>query len=134
VTIERAGFPLPSPLGDPAMVEVALQEEYMKNIMSMMKQAQELQAKMSEMQAELENLQVEGVSGAGLVKVTLTGKGIMARLLIDRSLLKPDDAEILEDLIIAAHNDAKQKSEQAIAEKMQALTGGLPLPPGLKLF
>jgi nucleoid-associated protein EbfC len=106
----------------------------MKNIMSMMKQAQELQAKMSEMQAELESMQVEGVSGAGLVKVTLTGKGTMARLLIDRSLLKPDDAEILEDLIIAAHNDAKQKSEQAIAEKMQALTGGLPLPPGLKLF
>jgi nucleoid-associated protein EbfC len=110
------------------------EENQMKNIMSMMKQAQELQAKMAEMQAELENLQVEGVSGAGLVKVTLTGKGAMSRLLIDRSLLKPEDAEILEDLIIAAHNDAKQKAEQAMTEKMQALTGGLPLPPGLKLF
>ncbi len=106
----------------------------MKNIMSMMKQAQELQAKMTEMQAELEALQVEGASGGGLVKVTLNGKGAMARTSIDASLLKPEDAEILEDLIVAAHNDAKQKVEQAMAEKMQALTGGLPLPPGLKLF
>jgi DNA-binding YbaB/EbfC family protein len=103
-------------------------------IMDMMKQAQELQAKMSELQAELESLQVEGVSGGGLVKVALTGKGAMAKLSIDKGLLKPDDAEILEDLIIAAHNDAKQKAEQAMAEKMQALTGGLALPPGLKLF
>jgi hypothetical protein len=103
-------------------------------IMDMMKQAQELQAKMSELQAELENLLVEGVSGGGLVRVALTGKGAMAKLSIDKSLLKPDDIEILEDLIIAAHNDAKQKAEQAVAEKMQALTGGLPLPPGLKLF
>jgi DNA-binding YbaB/EbfC family protein len=106
----------------------------MKNLMSMMKQAQELQSKMAEMQAELESMQVEGVSGAGLVKVTLTGKGAMARLSIDPSLIKPDDAEILEDLIVAAHNDAKLKVEAAMAEKMQALTGGLALPPGLKLF
>jgi nucleoid-associated protein EbfC len=106
----------------------------MKDIMSMMKQAQELQAKVQEFQAELENLQVEGVSGGGLVKVTLTGKGAMSRVTIDASLLKPNDAEILEDLIIAAHNDAKQKAEAAMAGKMQALTGGLPLPPGLKLF
>ena len=103
-------------------------------IMDMMKQAQELQTKMAEMQAELENLQVEGVSGGGLVKVALTGKGAMAKLSVDKSLIKPEDAEILEDLIIAAHNDAKQKAEQAMAEKMQALTGGLPLPPGMKLF
>jgi len=106
----------------------------MKNIMSMMKQAQELQAKVAEFQAELENMQVEGVSGGGLVKVALNGKGAMARMSIDKSLMKPDEAEILEDLIVAAHNDAKQKVEQAMAEKMQALTGGLPLPPGLKLF
>jgi hypothetical protein len=106
----------------------------MKNMMSMMKQAQELQAKVAEFQAELETMQVEGVSGGGLVKVTLNGKGAMARMLIDKSLMKPDDAEILEDLIVAAHNDAKQKVEQAMASKMQALTGGLPLPPGLKLF
>ncbi len=106
----------------------------MKDIMGMMKQAQQLQAKMAELQAELENMQVEGVSGGGLVKVALNGKGAMARMSIDKSLMKPDDAEIVEDLIVAAHNDAKQKVEQAMAEKMQALTGGLPLPPGLKLF
>ena len=106
----------------------------MKNLMSMMKQAQELQAKVAEFQAELENMQVEGVSGGGLVTVALNGKGAMARLSIDKSLMKPDETEILEDLIVAAHNDAKQRVEQAMAEKMQSLTGGLPLPPGLKLF
>jgi nucleoid-associated protein EbfC len=106
----------------------------MKNLMSMMKQAQELQAKVAEFQAELENMQVEGVSGGGLVKVALNGKGAMARLSIDQSLMKPAETEILEDLIVAAHNDAKQRVEQAMAEKMQELTGGLPLPPGLKLF
>lgn len=106
----------------------------MKNIMNMMKQAQELQAKVAEMQAELEQMQVEGVSGGGLVKVILNGKGAMARMSIDPSLMKPGEAEIVEDLIVAAHSDAKQKSEQAMAEKMQALTGGLPLPPGMKLF
>ncbi len=106
----------------------------MKDIMSMMKQAQALQAKVAEFQAELENMQVEGVSGGGLVKVALNGKGAMASMSIDKSLMKPDDAEIVEDLIVAAHNDAKQKVEQAMAGKMQELTGGLPLPPGLKLF
>ncbi len=106
----------------------------MKNPLNMMKQVQELQSKMAELQAELENMEVEGTSGGGLVKVTLTGKGTMARVSIDPSLIKPDEAEILEDLILAAHNDAKQKSEKTMAEKMQALTSGLPLPPGLKLF
>jgi nucleoid-associated protein EbfC len=106
----------------------------MKNMMSMMKQAQELQAKMAEFQAELENMQVEGVSGGGLVKAVLNGKGAMVRMSIDESLMKPGEAEIVEDLIVAAHNDAKQKVEQAMAEKMQSLTGGLPLPPGMKLF
>jgi DNA-binding YbaB/EbfC family protein len=106
----------------------------MKNIMSMMKQAQELQAKMAEFQAELESLQIEGISGGGLVKVTLNGKGAMARMSIDASLMKPEETEILEDLIVAAHADAQQKVQQSMAEKMQALTGGLPLPPGLKLF
>jgi DNA-binding YbaB/EbfC family protein len=102
--------------------------------MNMMKQARELQGKVTEMQAELEALEVEGVSGGGLVKVTLNGKGTMTKLAIDNSLAKPDELEILEDLIIAAHADAKQKAEQAMAEKMQSLTGNLPLPPGLKLF
>src|SRR5271166_5347784 len=106
----------------------------MKDLASMMKQAQELQAKMAEFQAGLEAMQIEGAAGGGLVKVILNGKGAMARLSIDPSLLKPDDAEILEDLIVAAHHDARQKVEQAMAEKMQELTGGLPLPPGLKLF
>ena len=106
----------------------------MKNILSMMKQAQELQSKMAELQAELERMEVEGTSGGGLVTATLTGKGMLSRLSIDPSLIKPDEAEILEDLIIAAHNDAKQKAEKNMAEKMQALTAGLPLPPGMKLF
>lgn len=106
----------------------------MKDLMSMMKQAQELQGKIAEFQAEVENLHIEGVSGGGLVKVTLTGKGAMVKISIDASLMKPDDSEIVEDLIVAAHNDAKQKAEAAMAEKIQALTGGLSLPPGLKLF
>lgn len=100
----------------------------------MMKQAQELQAKMAELQAELETMEVEGTSGGGLVRVTMTGKGAMAKISLDPSLMKPDEAEILEDLILAAHNDAKQKAEQAMAGKMQEITSGLPLPPGLKLF
>ena len=104
------------------------------NIMDMMKQAQQLQAKVAELQAELETTQVEGLSGGGLVKVTLNGKGALARMSIDPSLMKPGDAEILEDLIVAAHHDAKQKVEQAMAGKMKELSGGLPLPPGLKLF
>jgi nucleoid-associated protein EbfC len=102
--------------------------------MDMMKQAQQLQAKVTELQAELENTQVEGLSGGGLVRVTLNGKGAMSRMSIDPSLMKPDDAEILEDLIVAAHADAKQKVEVAMAGKMKELSGGLPLPPGLKLF
>ncbi len=103
----------------------------MKNPLTMMKQVQELQSKMAELQAELETLEVEGTSGGGLVKVTLTGKGLMERISIDASLIKPEEAEILEDLVVAAHNDAKQKAEITMAEKMQALTSGLPLPPGL---
>ena len=106
----------------------------MKNIMSMMKQAKELQEKMASLQEELENLLVEGVSGGGLVKVTHNGKGMMSRIAIDPSLLKAGEGEILEDLIVAAHGDAKQKAEQAAAGKMQELTGDLPLPPGMKLF
>lgn len=106
----------------------------MKDLMSVMKQAQELQSKVAEMQSELENLQVEGVSGGGLVRIALNGKGAMARISIDPSLMKQDEVEILEDLIVAAHNDAKQKAEQAMADKLKSLTGGLPLPPGLKLF
>jgi DNA-binding YbaB/EbfC family protein len=106
----------------------------MKDLMGLMGKAKELQAKMAGMQAEMEALTVEGTAGAGLVKVTLNGKGALAKLSIDPSLLKPDEAEILEDLIVAAHADAKGKAESAMAAKMQELTGGLPLPPGMKLF
>jgi DNA-binding YbaB/EbfC family protein len=106
----------------------------MKNFAQMMKQAQELQGRMAEMQAEMERTTCEGRAGGGLVVVTLNGKGEMAGVKIDPSLLKPEEGEILEDLITAAHADAKAKIEDTMKEKMQALTGGLPLPPGLKLF
>ena len=106
----------------------------MKNFAEMMKQAQALQGRMADMQAELERTLIEGRSGGGMVVVTLSGKGDMTGLKIDQSLLKPEEAEILEDLIVAAHSDAKAKVERLMQEKMQSLTGGLPLPPGLKLF
>ncbi len=106
----------------------------MKDLMGMMKQAQELQARVQRMQEELAALEVEGQAGAGLVQVTLNGKGEMRRLKIDPSLLKPEEAEILEDLVIAGFQDAKNKVESAMQAKMQEVTGGLPLPPGLKLF
>lgn len=106
----------------------------MPDMMGLMKQAQAVQAKMQEMQAEMERLEVEGQSGGGLVRVTLTAKGQMKALAIDASLLKPDDKEILEDLIVAAHEDARKKAERLMEEKMKAVTAGLPLPPGLKLF
>ena len=89
---------------------------------------------MAEMQAEMERTRCEGRSGGGLVVMTLNGKGELAGVKIDPSLLEPGEAEILEDLIVAAHTDAKAKVEQMLQEKMQGLTGGLPLPPGLKLF
>jgi len=106
----------------------------MKNFAGMMKQAQELQTRMGEMQAEMERARVEGQSGGGLVLLTLNGKGELAGVKIDASLAKPEEVEILEDLIVAAHADAKAKVERLLQEKMQSLTGGLPLPPGLKLF
>jgi len=99
----------------------------------MMKQAKELQSKMAEMQAEIEQMTREGTSGAGLVTLTLNGKGEMRALSVDPSLMKPDEKEILEDLIVAAHADAKAKMEEALQEKMKDMTGGMPLPPGMKL-
>lgn len=104
------------------------------NIMQMMKQAQELQGKMQQMQAELDTLEIEGQSAAGAVVVRLTGKGDLRGLKIDPALLKPDDADILEDLVIAAHKDARVKVDAAMKERMEKITGGLPLPPGMKLF
>jgi len=96
-----------------------------------MKQAKELQSKMAEMQAEIEQLTRDGTAGAGLVTVTVNGKGEMRALNVDPSLMKPDEKEILEDLIVAAHADAKAKMEEALQEKMKDMTGGLPLPPGM---
>lgn len=106
----------------------------MKDLLGMMKQVQEIQGRMQRAQEDLGNLLIEGSSGAGMVRVTLTGKGDMKSVRIDPSLLKPDEAEMLEDLILAANQDAKAKVEAAVAEKMKDVTGGLPLPPGLKLF
>jgi nucleoid-associated protein EbfC len=106
----------------------------MADFLGLMKQATELKSKMEALQTELDKLEVEGSSGGGLVVVTLSGKGELRNARIDDSLLKPDQKEILEDLIVAAHADAKRKLETTLQDKMQALTGGLPLPPGLKLF
>lgn len=105
----------------------------MKNIGQMLKQAQQMQAKMAEMQAQLADTTVDGVAGAGLVTVTLNGKGELKGLKVDPSLIKPDEAEIMEDLIVAAHADAKAKAEAKAAEAMKELTGGLELPPGMNL-
>lgn len=106
----------------------------MKDLMGMMKQVQQMQAKMQEMQQELANMEVIGQSGAGMVTVTLNGKGEMRGVKIDPSLMKPDETEIVEDLIVAATSDAKVKVDAASQEKMKAMTGGLPIPPGLKLW
>ena len=105
----------------------------MMNLGTMMKQAQEMQARMAEMQSQLASVEIEGRSGGGLVAATLTGKGELRRLKIDPSLADPDDVEVLEDLIVAAVNDAKTKVEAHVNAEMQKLTGGLNLPPGLDL-
>jgi DNA-binding YbaB/EbfC family protein len=104
----------------------------MKDLMGMMKKAQELQGKMQEFQENLGNLLIEGRSGGGLVTVTMNGKGELRGLKIDPSLFKEDSIEIIEDLIVTAHNDAKQKAEAEVQSKMSEMTAGLPLPPGMK--
>jgi DNA-binding YbaB/EbfC family protein len=106
----------------------------MADLMGMMKQAAQLQAKMKALQAELDTIEVEGVAGGGVVAVTLTAKGDMKGVRIDPSLMNAEEKEILEDLLVAAHADAKKKSESVMQDKMKQLTGGLPLPPGLNLF
>lgn len=105
----------------------------MKDIMGLMKQAKEMQAKMQSMQEELADLEAQGVAAGGMVTVTLNGKGQMRGIHIDPSMFKEDDVEILEDLITAAHNQAKVKVEDVTAEKTAELTAGLPIPPGMKL-
>ncbi|MFN3867482.1 MAG: YbaB/EbfC family nucleoid-associated protein [Hyphomicrobiaceae bacterium] len=106
----------------------------MKDLMGMMKQVRDMQARMQKMQEELETLEIEGGSGGGLVKVVLNGKGDLKSVRLDPSLMKPDEAEIVEDLIVAAMQDAKGKVESVMQERMASVTGGLPIPPGLKLF
>jgi DNA-binding YbaB/EbfC family protein len=106
----------------------------MKDIMGMMKKVQEMQAKMAALQEELDTIEVEGGAGAGMVKVVMTAKGSLRSVSIDPSLLNADEKEILEDLVVAAVNDAKGKAEKTMQDRMSALTAGLPIPPGLKLF
>src|SRR5215472_9620693 len=106
----------------------------MADFLGLMKQAAELKSKMEAMQAELERIEVDGSAGGGLVTVRLSGKGEMKGVKIDESLIMPQEKEILEDLLVAAHADARRKAEAMLQEKMKAVTGGLPLPPGLKLF
>ncbi len=105
----------------------------MSKLNDMMQQVQAMQAKLADAQARVEALEAEGVSGAGLVRVTLHDKGALKRVSIDKSLMKPEDVEILEDLIAAAHADAKARLDEAMAKEMASMTAGLPLPPGFKL-
>jgi hypothetical protein len=103
------------------------------DIMKMMKQAKDMQDKMQTMQAEMADEVVEGTAGGGMVSVTLSGKGELKGMKIDPSLMVPDDVEILEDLLIAAHADAKMKGDQLMAEKSQEMMAGMGLPAGMKL-
>ncbi len=105
----------------------------MKNLAGLMKQAGQMQAKMAEMQARMEAVEIEGAAGAGMVTLVLSGKGELRRLQVDPKLLDPAEAEMLQDLIVAAHADAKRKVEAVMAEEMQQATGGLDLPSGMKL-
>jgi nucleoid-associated protein EbfC len=106
----------------------------MADFLDLIKQATELKSKMETMQAELDQIEVEGTSGGGLVTVKLSGKGEMKGVKVDDTLMKPSEKEIMEDLIVAAHAEARRKAEALLQEKMKSVAGGLPLPPGMKLF
>ena len=105
----------------------------MKNLGQMMKQAQEMQSKMDEMQSKLAEMEMIGSSGAGMIEVTLSGKSVVRKIKIDPAVIDPSDPEVLEDLIVAAFNDAKLKVEAKVGDKMSEMTGGIQLPPGFKL-
>jgi DNA-binding YbaB/EbfC family protein len=105
----------------------------MKDILNIMKQAKEMQAKMAEMQEGLASVEATGSAGAGMVSVTLSGKGELKAVSIDPTLLKDGEGEMIEDLLIAAHGDAKSRVDDIMAEKTRELTAGLPIPPGMKL-
>ena len=106
----------------------------MADFLGLMKQATELKSKMEALQAELDQIEVEGAAGGGLVTVKMTAKGEVKAVHIDMSLMKPEEKEVTEDLIVAAHADARRRAEATLQEKIQSLAGGLPLPPGMKLF
>ena len=106
----------------------------MRDMMGLMKQAQEMQKKMAEMQAQLDTLEFEGSAGGGLVKVVMTAKNVLKSVKIDPSLMVQGEEEILEDLVISASNDARNKAERSVQERMAEVTRGLPIPPGMKLF
>jgi nucleoid-associated protein EbfC len=103
----------------------------MADFMGLMKQAAQLQSKMQALQAELDQIEVEGTAGGGMVSVRMTAKGDLKGITVDDSMLNPSEKEILEDLLVAAHADARRKAEVTLQEKMKAVTGGLPLPPGM---
>lgn len=105
----------------------------MNNLGQMLKQAQQMQARMQEMQERLAAVEVTGVSGGGMVTVTLNGKGDVKKIKLDKSIVDPNEVEVLEDLVVAAFNDAKGRVERNLAEETEKLTGGLKLPPGMKL-
>ncbi|MCR9221564.1 MAG: YbaB/EbfC family nucleoid-associated protein [Alphaproteobacteria bacterium] len=105
----------------------------MKNMANMLKQAQEMQEKLQRMQEEMEEMEVMGTAGGGMVSATVTGKGKLRRVTVDPALLVADEKEVLEDLVVAAVNDAQGKAEARLQEETQKLMGGLPLPPGMKL-
>jgi len=105
----------------------------MKNIGNMLKQAQEMQTKLAEVQARLAAMEVDGTAGAGLVTVTMSGKNDIKKVKVDPSLIDPNEAEVLEDLIVAAAADAKTKVDETMQEEMAKLTGGMQMPPGMKL-
>jgi DNA-binding YbaB/EbfC family protein len=106
----------------------------MRDMMGLMKQAQEMQQKMANVQAELDMIEVEGSAGGGMVTVTMTAKGALKTVKIDPALMVADEREILEDLIVAANTDARNHGERVMQERMAEITKGLPIPPGMKLF
>jgi DNA-binding YbaB/EbfC family protein len=106
----------------------------MRDIMGLMKQAQDMQQKMANVQAELDTIEVEGAAGGGMVTVTMTAKGALKSVKIDPSLMVADEREILEDLIVAASSDARNRADRVMQERMAEMTKGLPIPPGMKLF
>jgi len=105
----------------------------MKNLGNLMKQAQEMQGKMAALQEKMQAMEITGTSGGGMVEVVINGKGEMRRLTIDKSIVDPEDKEMIEDLVVAAYNDAKEKSEEVMREEMSQVTGGLKLPGGMSL-